>query len=51
MKRGKTILNLYSNILLVSSVGARKEVKIFPFQLSKWTFAVQIIVKKEKMNR
>ena len=25
MKRGKTILNLYSNILLVSSVGARKK--------------------------
>ena len=31
--------------------GARKEVKIFPFQLNKWTFAVQIVVKKEKINR
>ena len=35
----------------LSLYGAWKEVKIFPFQLSKWTFAVQIIVKKEKMNR
>ena len=26
-----------------------KEVKIFLFQLSKWTFAVQIVVKKGKV--
>ena len=30
---------------------ARKEEKIIPNKLSKWTFAVQIVVKKEKINR
>ena len=32
----------------LSLYGAWKEVKIFPFKLSKWTFAVQIVVKKGK---
>ena len=32
----------------LSLYGAWKEVKIFLFQLSKWTFAVQIVVKKGK---
>ena len=49
-KQSFFIINL-ANRYLLSLYGAWKEVKIFPFKLSKWTFAVQIVVKKEKINR
>ncbi|EIS9327805.1 MAG: hypothetical protein E6X36_00215 [Clostridioides difficile] len=44
------IINLAKRQFL-SLYGVRKEVKIFLFQLSKWTFAIQIVMKKEKINR
>ena len=46
-KQSFFIINL-ANRYLLSLYGAWKEVKIFLFQLSKWTFAVQIVVKKGK---
>ena len=49
-KQSFFIINL-AKWQFLSLYGAWKEVKIFLFQLSKWTFAVQIVVKKEKINR
>ena len=46
-KQSFFIINL-AKWQFLSLYGAWKEVKIFLFQLSKWTFAVQIVVKKGK---